>query len=240
MKCDAYYKQIHSILGGILDETFLSTYAPDIYKANAFIADFSTWMEILDERDECVLYKSAIKEMTLSLMSLVSGNYRQSFMSLRFVLETSLFGLQLSANQLDLEMWKQKKKDVVWSNIVNSDTGVLSQCFCEAFLDNSQHISSSLKNQSCDAYRCCSEYIHGNFHTLENMQVEFSEESIRQWISLFEKIKSVISIILIVRYNKILKRENLATLEGAIIDDAGFVESIRKLIQPRLSEADHG
>jgi len=60
-----------------------------IAEANSFIEDIIDWCKILEKKEESIILESIASELQFALFSLASGLYRQAFMSLRRVLESS-------------------------------------------------------------------------------------------------------------------------------------------------------
>lgn len=154
-------------------------------------------------------------------------------MSLRFMLERTLAAVKLSTDIICLEHWLKDKRDLNWASIIDENQGVFSCEFVDAFMpilrDDIKHISGIAQA----AYRKCSEYIHGNYTTLDIYPLEFAEDKFMSWIDTFDSIKHCIIFSLLMRYWNELDEDDRIKIESMIIEEFSHMTNLRSVVSYR-------
>lgn len=88
------------------------------------------------------------------------------------------------------------------------------------------------------AYRRCSEYIHGNVSTSQMLPTEISyrEDITKEWLSVADSALSATIHCLMVRYYKDLPQSLKGITEGSLEDHFSHLVSVRKLLGLPLEE----
>lgn len=216
-----HYKFIVAKLVGIssksLDEDDMELFSSN----HSFIHDFNCWLEILQNRPEYSILKNSIKEFQMSIVSNSLGMYQQAFTGLRFFLERSLVAILFSANEIELNLWKQGERDTYWSEITDDNNGVFSAKFCRAFFTELKDEIPHFKNITLKVYRECSEYVHGNHQVLQKLPetLEYSKEIFNEWNSKADVVKRVILFTLCLRYLKSMNKEEIKKINSSLSDE---------------------
>jgi len=223
-----YYTKLHTECGNILETSF-QTDNELCSISHHFILDFEKWIEALGERPEVYLLKMALREYQYSLLALLIGQYRQAFMALRLFLELSLSVVHFSANELDFRVWQRNEKDINWKILIDSDKGIFSKYFVQAFNENLVNEASHYKVMAEKVYRECSEYVHGNAytHTMLPDKLEFIEEVFFDWQEKAKSVRLIVSFAFCARYLYFLNEDNRNLLEPIIMDELGHLDVIR-------------
>ncbi|MFM9948238.1 MAG: hypothetical protein ACKV1O_09895 [Saprospiraceae bacterium] len=69
---------------------------------HAFLYDFANWLDVLQDRPEISIFRNAVKEYQMAILSNNLGLYQQAFMGLRFFFERTLVAILFSANEIEL------------------------------------------------------------------------------------------------------------------------------------------
>ena len=114
--------------------------------------------EIVDE----IVY-----DLFVALQLSVSGLYRHSFISSRCALELGVASLKFKDNNFSYLLRKKKGKDIVWSELSKDEFCVLSSNYLELFLPKGNF--TKVIEMAKISYRECSEYVHGKYSYLTNI-----------------------------------------------------------------------
>lgn len=186
---DLYLKINHKQAAII--EISLSENNREIFAAShLFISDLEKWIKYLCTFREGLLYKTAIEEYANSLYLLTCGLYRETYITLRFFLEHILFGLYLSANELNFRLWSMNRYDMRWSEIIDNENGVFSKNYFEAFSPEFAEYSTELLNICKQLYRELSEYTHGNILATSALPKELGFDN-NIFTDINQKIESI-------------------------------------------------
>lgn len=231
-KIQKYYSDFNNKCAAIMLESTKEKNVTILSKSHHLLADFQTWIEILSDRYETELLKAAHREYQFALLSVIQGQYRQSFMSLRLFLEITLGAVRFSGNEFEFRLWERGEKDINWNQLLDKDNGVLSKSFVRAFFGDIAEEAKSFRTIAEKVYRECSEYVHGNAHThnLLSDNLEFSEKVYEDWHEKASNIRFVVMFSLCSRYLPALGRENLVRLEPIITDDLGHMDAIQAFL----------
>ena len=127
------YQNINGEFAKIISKSLESDNLQTHAKAASFMDDFQQWIDLLSDSYEVVLYKEALSEYRSMLLFWCMGLYKHAFISLRSYFEATLFGVQLSANELNFRLWKSEALDLYWSQITNENDGIFASKFVCSF-----------------------------------------------------------------------------------------------------------
>lgn len=205
----------------------------DINKCISFTEDLSIWLSCCGGFKEYKLVKAAQDECIKSILMCMQGLYKEAMMSLRQFLEHMLFALLLSTNDYNYRLWKRGKYDMSWSQIVDSEKGIFAKEYINSYAsDIDDNRSIEFLTIAKNVYRECSEYVHGNYDKLELLteNIEYIEENVIRYVEIFESIKYIISISLLIRFREIFcNREVLIKLESVVMDNLGTLPEVQAL-----------
>lgn len=195
------------------------------------IADLGACTSILGERPEKEVFDLAIREYQYALIAACHGSYRQSFSALRLSFELWLASIVFSASERDLRAWRARKQDIVWSKLINEDTGVLSKSFITLFCTSLEGNAARFRVMSETFYRECSEYVHGNHHThlLLSDELTYNQSTFRDWCAKAETMKLICLFCFAYRYTDLMPASGLASIGSPIGDTLGHIAEIRQM-----------
>jgi len=226
-----HYKDLNDKCNNILSESLQSQRQSAIAKSHSILFDYNNWLEILENRPEYSIYKMAIREYQMALLSNTLGLYNQAFLGLRFFFERTLVAILFSAKEIDLRLWQRGERDTYWQEIIDENTGVFSNSFCRAFFPELKDEIIHFRRMAQKVYRECSEYVHGNLAVQSKIpeMLIFNESLFSEWHSKAEIIKRVILFSFHLRYTINIKSENLHSIESVTIEELGHISAIRAL-----------
>ncbi|MFJ7997319.1 hypothetical protein ACIQ7D_09240 [Streptomyces sp. NPDC096310] len=201
-------------------------------------ADLAAWLGALELQPEAQQLQSAHRDFGLAFYAAMSGLYRQAFSSLRSFLEVMVGATYLSSLEFRRRQWVSGELDISWKLITSPEEGLYSpeflKEFCPEAIDERAAMLASLKQ----AYRRCSEYIHGNVSTSQLLPTEISyrEDIAKEWLSVADSTLTAIIHCLMVRYYKDLPQTHRATVEGSLEDHFSHLVSVRQLLDLPLEE----
>lgn len=250
MNIEEYYQHIFEDTKTTIDQSLILK--DQLAKVHSFADDILTWHEVLKHREESVILKNVASELQFAAFSLACGLYRQSFISLRIVLELSMATIFFSANELELREWQQGNYDIYWSKLVGSkkvddedqsdldqdNRGVLSKRWTKAFFPDLEKYVNEYYKLARTTYRKLSEFVHGNSYTWgqDNVQISFSQETFNIWFENFSNVSQTISFILCLRFMKTLDKDDLNKLQATLIDFFAHLPEIRNVIELAVEE----
>lgn len=207
----------------IIEDTFKDTNIKCLSGAFVLQSDYESWLACISSSTNISMYKTAIEEYNKALFLMTCGFYRQAYMSLRFFLEHTLFGLYLSVNEFNYRLWKQNNYDIKWSSIMDSDTGLFSSNFFTAFSLDLLNFRIELQEISKSVYRELSEYIHGNLAATKQLPTSnvYDKAVINDFANKIEVIRYLVIFLFFVRYKDELDLDKKIKLEHSIMDAIG-------------------
>ncbi len=232
-----YYQELYSKCGDILSECFEEEYVSIMRKNHHYLLDINKWLEAIDGRYEKILLESACQEYQYSLLSLLQGQYRHSFMSLRLFFELTLSSIYFSSNEYEFRLWTRNEKDINWKQLVDKQKGVLSKSFIRVFFEDIADESVHFQTIAEKVYRECSEYVHGNAKTYEliSNELKFSDEIFRVWHEKSTNIYFVVLFALCSRYLGVLDKVHVDKLESMITDELSHLSAIQAFFSSDLA-----
>ena len=227
--CEEYYKKLHASCTAVLDATFAADGDRRQAASHGFVGDIEAWAKALALRPEAELFQTGLREYQFALLALVQGQYRQAFMALRLSFELLLGGVYLSANELELRVWLRGRNDLVWGNLIDEQTGVLSKRFIGAFFEDLADKAATYRVMAQALYRECSEYVHGNPPKSARLPdgVSFSAAVFADSHEKAKSLRLVVHFCLCARYLLVLDKTARAPLESVVLDALGHMPEIR-------------
>ena len=214
------YQNINGEFASIISKSLEADNLQVHAKAASFMDDFQQWIELLSDSYEVILYKEALSEYRSMLLFWCMGLYKHAFISLRSYFEATLFGVQLSTNELNFRLWKSESLDLYWSQITNENEGIFSK---EA---------PYMRKIAVEVYRECSEFIHNNYGATTRLPkaTQFDQEIFNLIGDKVESINQVIMFALTMRYMELIRRkEKVSNFEEPIMDSIGYLTCVQEI-----------
>ena len=149
------YQNINEKFSGIISESLTGKNLQMHAKASRFVEDYKQWIDFLEDSYEVVIYKEALAEYQSMLLFWCMGLYKHAFISLRSYFEATMFGIQLSTNELNFRLWKSETLDLYWSQIMDDNEGIFSKKFVQAFEPLFADEAYGMKEIAKRVYREC-------------------------------------------------------------------------------------
>ena len=226
------YSNINDEFAKIISKSLESENLQVHARAASFLDDFQQWIDLLLDRYEVVLYKEAVSEYRSMLLFWCMGLYKYAFMSLRSYFEAVLFGVQLSANELDFRLWKSESLDLYWSRIINEDDGIFANKFVGAFDPLFCKEALYMRKIAVEVYRECSEFIHNNYGAAIRLPkaTQFDPKIFDLLRDKVESINQVIMFVLTMRYMELVReKDKVSNFEEPIMDSIGYLTCIQEI-----------
>lgn len=198
-------------------------------RCHNFLADIEKLIELLDGRPEQSCVVSAGHEFQFALSSSLTGQYRHAFASLRLTFELLVAGVYFSGHELELRQWENSSRDLNWSSLTHSDSGVFAKSFVEAFHPFLSEIAGKYRSLALAAYRECSEFVHGNPARTRQLErkLEFNPKLLEQWSESLENIRITTIYLYLFRYVSSLTTDSMGTLECLACDNLWHEQCVR-------------
>ncbi len=182
---------------------------------------------ILDYNEKEML-KKVSTQLESSMMSLALGFYRQAFYTLRLSFEMGMGAAYFSTNKMEHSEWIQGKSDIIWSKMLDVESGVLSSRFSDAFYPELSHLVKDYREKSNILYRQLSEFVHGNYETWSKsgMQIQYNKNTVTEYFSQYREVVGILLFVLCIRYLKTIPKSNLESIEF-VSDEFKHIEAIR-------------
>lgn len=232
MTVSKFYLSLHARGEAILRETISDgNHLSMLTASHNHLADFEKLYLAVRDRPESTLFNYASREYQFALLAISSGIYRHAFVSLRLFLELFLTGIQFSAREIDLRMWLKNSRDISWKSLSDPDTGVFSSNFLSAFDERFSENGRQYGTMADRAYRECSEYVHGNVNTQEDIPVslEFNEALFATWHEMAETIQLLVVFAYSARYLKFLHKSERGSIEQIVLDALGTLPAVQEI-----------
>lgn len=229
MKVDEYYQALTQQRASIMAECIADeeTFALHITSHNA-LKDFERMLGTISGLERKI-FTQACREYQYSLEAIMYGNYRHAFSSLRLSLELFTGAVYFSAHQMKMNLWLNGHDDLWWSVIMDDDKGVYSESFMKAFNPQLMSYRNQYMGLARSVYRECSEYVHGNPVTHEDVSVVVSYDADRAQ-SFHDKVETVrlcILFLFVSRYLSELSPGDLAVVEPIVLESFGSLPEIQ-------------
>jgi hypothetical protein len=226
------YQNINGEFAKIISKSLESNNLQIHAKAASFIDDFQQWIDLLSDSYEVVLYKEALSEYRSMLLFWCMGLYKHAFISLRSYFEAALFGIQLSANELNFRLWKSESLDLYWSQITNEDNGIFASKFVGAFAPLFCKEALYMRKIATEVYRECSEFIHNNYGATTQLPevTQFDQKIFNLLGDKVESINQVIMFVFTMRYMELIRKKGeVSDFEEPIMDTIGYLTCVQEI-----------
>lgn len=226
-----HYQRLQRKCAEILEQTFQVPENVDQQAGSQqLLRELEGWAAALTMGPEALLLASVSKELQYALLAVAQGQYREAFKGLRLVIELTLQIIHLSANRIDLQEWLVGRRDTVWSQLVDDESGVLSVRYARAFFPELEDSVPHYRELAKVLYRECSECVHGNVpqHISVPGVLEFNQDSFALWHNKADSAALVLSFALALRYCRDLGRDSLSGVEVDLLHRLGHVSAIRQ------------
>lgn len=232
MTIDEHYKEIASTMQGVIEQSFKSDEARDLFSENhSVLHHHKVWLDILKNQPESEIYINAVKNYQIALHCAVSGLYQQAYMGLRYYLERMVTGVFFSATEIELRTWLNGGRDTYWTEVANTDDkDIFSHKFCKAFYPELLEDIAHFKELTKKVYRECSEYVHGNPSTIRSFEGEitFSDIEFTMWNKRAKTINRIVMFVLTMRYLCFLSDNSLLKLKNFLPDFFKTINAINE------------
>ena len=139
--------------------------------------------------------------------------------------------IHFSTNRLDSADWQRGVFDISWARLIDSDQGVLSPRYANAFFPELKADIEEYREQAKTLYRTLSEFVHGN---------QYTGNSLRQALSITKRVKTPgpCTISRWARYLPLLYvlgtveswSHTLSKVECSLSDRLGHLHDVRSLL----------
>ncbi|TKW61395.1 MAG: hypothetical protein DI628_01855 [Blastochloris viridis] len=203
----------------------------EFIKAHNLSADFDLILSTIEDRPESKLLAYASREYKVALYSCAAANYRLAYSSLRLVFEMALASVYFSAYEIKLRKWLISAEDIVWAPIIDKENGIFANQFIKPFNSNLETIGKQYGVIAETAYRECSEYVHGNYHTQPDItdKIVFNADTSKKWNDLCDSIFMTFLFAFTARYIMFLSQQNRDKIEKILIERLGHLEVVQDI-----------
>lgn len=231
MSYEDYYAKQKNKSDEVFTKSLSKQNAVMINSSKNKIDDLIKWTNVINDRFEYQIYKNALIQFQLTIQTLNLGFYSNSFFGLRFLLERFLVGILLSTNEMKYRTWEKGGGDISWTNIMDLETGIFSFKFANAFFPELTDDLKHYEGLTRRVYRECSEFVHGNHHTLYKIpeKISYDDDLFKHWHRKSQIIFEVLFFVLNLRYSNFLNKKDILEIEDINIDYLNFIRPIRGL-----------
>lgn len=231
MDIKEHYTSLKEVSNKILEDSLTEENLALITKSHNILFEFNTWLEILQNKPEIHILRTASKELQFSIMTLNFGFYSKSYSGLRFFLERSLVAILFSSQEIELKLWEKGERDTYWTEIIDENKGIFSHRFSNAFFPELKDEIKHFRNLTQKVYRECSEFVHGNNSAIQSLpdNLEYNKVLFDNWHKKADSIGRIILFALNLRYLKHLIEDDFKKLENINIDNFNNIKPIQEL-----------
>ena len=229
------YRSLHSAGRQAMDELAANeTTRGQLVGVHASVLDFEPWLSVLVGRLEQHPLQTAVRELHAATLMASQALYRPAYMALRLFLELSLGAVYYSALELELRRWTAGARDVIWSEVSDKGSGVLSAAFAKAYAPQLEDSAEVVRILARTVYRTCSQFVHGNPGptSLIPSDIVFSESTFSTFCERTDDAVRVVLFAMTVRYASSLEADELELVKPGLIDRLGNVDAVRALLAP--------
>lgn len=229
MNIEKYFKDINEKSQEVFRETLSDTPSfGHAHHLSSCIFDFSN--HIMDPNEKMLL-ATVSSQLEVATLNLGLGLYRQAFSSLRLGFELGLGVVHFSIYKLEHSEWLNGRLDIKWARLINTENGILSKRFADAFFPELGEWVPEYNTKGTDTYRALSEFVHGNYQTWvkSGIVIKMNTELVQSYFKHFQSVSETILFVLCCRYLKSFSPEQLDSIEY-ISDELSFIGPIRELL----------
>jgi len=231
MDVAGHYRELLSKSGQVLEVAFSEDEKSQLMTcSHNYLLDYDLMRRALHGRMESEMFELALQEYQFALYAVSIGQYRHAYVGLRLFMELSLCSFHFSVREMELRQWLLNRRDIVWANLKDMENGIFSKAFIGLFDQQLAEHGRQYCTIGEAVYRECSEYVHGNAKTYNNLSSElaFKMESFRDWHDKAKTIRLVVMFAFCARYLSSLDPANKVALESPVLEALGHLECIRK------------
>jgi hypothetical protein len=187
---------------------------------------------------EALIFRQACREYQYSLEAVSVGKYRHAFSSLRLSFELFTAAIYFSAKQMKMHLWLQGHDDLHWATLTDNDKGVFSHNFVKAFSSELGPYRVQYSAMAKAVYRECSEYVHGNPGTHEDVSliVGYDETRFKAFQDKASTVRLCVAFQFCARYLSGCNPESLSKLESFLLDVFGDLPEVQAAFGVLASE----
>ncbi|QGW77010.1 hypothetical protein GPJ81_10085 [Pseudomonas alkylphenolica] len=226
-----YYRELiqnsNTVLGAMIEANGTEA----LTASHNYLLDYDALKMAIADRPEAAVFDSAVKEYQFALFALASGQYRHAFGGLRLFFELMLATVQFSAHEIDYRMWAKDSKDINWSALKDSQTGVFATNFIRAFNPDFSDCGKQYLAIAEAVYRECSEFVHGNAgtHAILPTDITFQNDVFCSWHNKATTMRLAIIFAFSARYLNYVDRDATERMEPIITDVIGDLPPVRAI-----------
>lgn len=230
-------KSIRQIYEGLLDQQRLiamqcldDTDQHALFvRCHNFLGDIEKLCKVLEDRPESVCVRSAAHEYQFALSSVLIGQYRHAFGSLRLAMELLVSAIYFSGHELNLRQWENASRDISWGSLTDDENGVFSKPFVKAFHPFLEDLGQKYRALGVATYRECSEFVHGNPARTRPLEgdLQFRSDQLIKWADAVENIRLVAVFLYLFRYIDNSRDGDRNILEKLATDNLWHEEQVR-------------
>jgi hypothetical protein len=196
-----------------------------------YLIDFGVMKSAIINRPEASVFDAAAREYQLALFALSIGQYRHAFVGLRLFFELMLATVQFSAHEIDYRLWKKDGKDINWSLLKDSQTGIFSANFINAFNPGFSDNSKQYIAIAEAVYRECSQFVHGNAGTHQSLpaEISFNKEVFIEWHEKAKTMRLLIIFAFSARYLNHIGVDAMNAIEPVVLDVIGHLSAVQAI-----------
>ncbi|MFD0751275.1 hypothetical protein ACFQZS_14085 [Mucilaginibacter calamicampi] len=190
--------------------------------------EFSQSIQDLNEQE---MLRTVCSQLESGMINLAYGLYRQAFASLRLAFEMCLGAVHFSIHKMEHFEWIHGKADIKWAKLIDSENGVLSKRFANAFFPELSEIMPSYNDRAGKAYRELSEFVHGNSQTWlkSGIVLKYNDTLKGHYFSLLKEVGEIILIVISCRYLKYFKKEAFESMDF-LATELNHIDPIREFL----------
>jgi len=225
-----YYCNLHKHSESVLREMLADKDALEaLTTSQNYLLDYEKIQAAISDRPENEVISAAVKEYQFALFALSVGQYRHAFVGLRLFFELMLVTVQFSAHEIDYRLWAKDAKDINWGALKDTQTGVFSANFINAFNPGFSGNAKQYLALAETVYRECSEFVHGNANTHISLppDIVFDKEIFFSWHQKAEAMRMVVIFVFSARYLNYINPSAIANLEPIISDVIGHLSAVQ-------------
>lgn len=225
-----YYCNLHKHSESVLHEMLADRDALEaLTTSQNYLLGYERMQVAISDRPEKEVISAAVKEYQFALFALSVGQYRHAFVGLRLFFELMLVTVQFSAHEIDYRLWAKDAKDINWGALKDTQTGVFSANFINAFNPSFSGNAKQYLAIAETVYRECSEFVHGNANTHISLtsDIVFNKEIFLSWHQKAEAMRMVVIFVFSARYLNYINPSEIGNLEPIISDVIGHLPAVQ-------------
>lgn len=199
-------KSVFSDINKIIDKNVNDT----IEKHNSEIGKLLLKMELVQQfrnivQSSCLdVLKEVENDLLNSVIFMTQSFYRNSMMCLRSAIELSLSFIYYHDRNYEFLMWKNNRTDMTWSNLFDSERGVISKNYLGLFISGELKIDE-LKETIKRHYHECSEYVHGKYEYMQSIneiRIKYNTQAVKEYFEHANGVTDILILLMFIRFGE--------------------------------------